>query len=182
MNWKEFFANIIDSLAWPIAIIVIFLMIKDKISELIPRLKKLKHKETELEFTELISELNNERVEPNLDDQAEEPIIDDKQFLLRLSDVSKRSAVVESYRFIENAVSYGTTKLYEGRRRPLMSLNTQLKLLKDRLDDHHIKQISILKQLRNRAAHMEDFELSEMPIETYIDLALSLSDTIKSKV
>ena len=39
-----------------------------------------------------------------------------------------------------------------------------------------------LKKLRNKAAHMEDFDLKDMPITAYIDTALSMARKLEAQV
>ena len=57
MDWKTFIAQIINSIAWPLVVVFIVYQLKDRLAELLPRLKKLKHKDTELEFAEKLNEL-----------------------------------------------------------------------------------------------------------------------------
>ena len=57
MDWKTFIAQIINSIAWTLVVVFIVYQLKDRLAELLPRLKKLKHKDTELEFAEKLNEL-----------------------------------------------------------------------------------------------------------------------------
>ena len=50
MNWLSFFSAVIDSLAWPVAIIFIVFMLKKPLSTLLPMLRNLKYKDLELDF------------------------------------------------------------------------------------------------------------------------------------
>lgn len=43
MDWKTFIAQIINTLAWPVVVVFIILQLKDKLTELIPRLKRIKY-------------------------------------------------------------------------------------------------------------------------------------------
>lgn len=50
MNWLSFFSSIIDSLAWPAAVIIIVLVLKKPLSTLLTMLRNLKFKDLELDF------------------------------------------------------------------------------------------------------------------------------------
>tara|TARA_R110001599_G_scaffold343818_1_gene566768 strand:+ start:620 stop:898 length:279 start_codon:yes stop_codon:yes gene_type:complete len=61
MDWITFFSQIIDSLARPAVTGFVVVLLRDKITDLLPRLKKLKHKETDIGFAEGVTELVQER-------------------------------------------------------------------------------------------------------------------------
>lgn len=50
MNWYSFISSVIDSLAWPVASVVIVVMIKKPLSTLLPMLRNVKYKDLELDF------------------------------------------------------------------------------------------------------------------------------------
>lgn len=52
MNWLTFIAKVIDSLAWPLSVIIIVFILKNPISSLLPLLRNLKYKDLELNFGE----------------------------------------------------------------------------------------------------------------------------------
>jgi hypothetical protein len=92
MDWKEFISQVIGSLAWPLVTMFIVWQLRDKFGELLPRLKKFKHKDTELEFSELVTELV-------LESKSEKNVVpasksqDSKEnfnFMLKLSEISPR--------------------------------------------------------------------------------------------
>jgi len=91
MDWKTFVAQIIDTLAWPAVVLLVVYQLRDKIAELLPRLKKFKHKETEIEFAEGVTELVQER-EATEGAEIELPRSDEFRdqfdFLMRLANIS----------------------------------------------------------------------------------------------
>lgn len=182
MDWKTFIASIVDSLAWPVVAVIVVLILKDAIKELLPRLRRFKHRDTEFEFAEKISEMVREsetEAEEEFDQDISEPE-SENQFnsLLKLAEVSPRAAVVEAYRILEHAAdsaikaAYPDLDSYELRhpvraRRYLVKANI---LSPDQYD-----QLRELRNLRNLAAHSREFKLTDTPIEAYIDISLSLA-------
>lgn len=185
MDWKTFLAQIINSSAWPLVVVFIVYQLKDRLAELLPRLKKLKHKDTELEFAEKLNELaiDSEAIKGNTLPIERKPELNEQfNFLLKLADISPRSAVLESYRVLETALAKAVTKVYPELEKKTLLNNMQIqKLLHGKiLSAHQYHQLKELKHLRNQAAHMEDFDLQGMHIEAYIDIALTLVNNLEN--
>ncbi len=183
MDWKTFIAQIIDSVIWPGVIVFAIWLLKDKLGELLPRLKKLKHKETEIEFAEKITELVSERSEESQPSVVAESRESEEQFefLMKLSDISPRSAVLEAFRTLELASEKAVIKAYpEFEAKDVRHPMQVQKLLKSKvLEPEQYHRIRELRMLRNKAAHMDDFNLHGMPIEAYIDIALTLANQLE---
>ncbi|TKE95945.1 hypothetical protein [Vibrio kanaloae] len=101
-------------------------------------------------------------------------------FLLKLADISPRSAVLEAFWEVEHASASTISKLSteqsaHGGKSPL-SMQKQLSELA--LTKNEVKMFNQLRVLRNKAAHDRDFNLHGMPIEAYVDLSLSLANRI----
>ncbi len=185
LDWKTFIVEIVKAVAWPLVVALIAFQLKDKISELLPRIKKLKHKDTELEFAEGVSKLVREQ-EAKGNNKPVNLVTNEAQerynFLLKLADISPRSAVLEAFREIENASVSTISKLPgENLAHGARPLSIMQRILSDlALTPSEVKMFNQLRVLRNKAAHDKDFNLHGMPIEAYIDLSLSLANRISS--
>jgi hypothetical protein len=185
MDWKTFIAQIITSLAWPLVVVFLIYQLKDRLAELLPRLRKLKHKDTELEFSEKLNELavESDAIKEGNTVADKRPEINEQfNFLMKLSDISPRSAVLESYRVLETASAKAVTKAYpELEPKKIFNPMQVQKMLQGKVaSENQMHQFSKLRKLRNQAAHMEDFELKNMPIEAYIDIALTLANSLEN--
>lgn len=60
MDVLTFISELIKSLAWPVAIIILVILLRKPIVELIPLLRRLKYKDLELEFSQEVTELKAE--------------------------------------------------------------------------------------------------------------------------
>lgn len=183
MDWKTFFVEMTKALAWPTAIAFGIFYFKGEISKLLPRLKRVKHKETELEFAERVEELVKEAAATGEQLSAQPPegrFSTDYDTLMRLADMSPRSAVMEAFRIAEAASVRALTKAYPDlREKGAMPPFQLLKLLRGKvLDEHSYRQFNELRMLRNKAAHDVDFSLHGMPIAAYVDIALSLANSL----
>lgn len=70
MDWKEFVVGIVDSVAWPITIGLLIYLMRKQLEELLQRLLKFKHKDTEIEFSKIKNKM--ERREKQRDQETEE--------------------------------------------------------------------------------------------------------------
>ncbi|MDC8802221.1 hypothetical protein PRZ61_01990 [Halomonas pacifica] len=186
MDWKTFFSQIIDSLAWPAVTVFVVVLLRDKITDLLPRLKKFKHKETEIEFTEGVAELVQEREAQGIEGEElaqKNEYQNQFGFLSRLADISPRSAVLESFRIVESAAAKKAARLYPDleSRYARSPLHLQKMLKGEVLSRNEFYQLDQLRKLRNEAAHAEEFEVRGMPVEAYIDIALSLASRLEAE-
>ncbi len=183
MDWKTFIVEVIKATAWPIVFIIVAFQLKDRISELLPRIKKLKHKDTELEFAEGVSKLVREQEAEGIKHDEKLPTDEANEkygFLIKLADISPRSAVLEAFREIEHASAQTISKMpvessAHGGRLPI---NMQRQLAETSLSKGEVRMFNQLRMLRNKAAHDRDFNLHGMPVEAYVELSLNLANRI----
>jgi len=180
MDWLTFFSNIVESLVWPATVIVAIYLMREKLGELLPRLKRFKHKDTEVEFAQAVEELALERAQEGevLGPQKRSKELNELfGFLMQLAEISPCSAVLESFRTLETAAAKKVARLYPDSEHKAAGWPLQLqRLLKGEVlskDDYY--QFNQLRKLRNEAAHTEGFDVRGKPIEAYIDIALSLA-------
>src|SRR4030042_6558797 len=108
MDLVTFISEIVNALAWPATVVVLLIGLRGHIGHLLPRLKKVKHKDTEVEFTEALSLVKGE-AERRLPTPPKETGIciptslRVDHHLMQLVDVSPRSAILEAWIQVEDA-------------------------------------------------------------------------------
>ncbi len=182
MDWLTFFSNVINSLVWPVAILVIVFLLRDPLVKLVPLLKKLKYKEFELEFSQEVRELR-QSVERELPAAEDPRSLGSRERLRQLADISPRSTVLEAWLEVESAGAEAAR-----RHRPELGerdVRNWLKVLDalvraNVVDKERFFQLQELKMLRNRAAHVEDFELSAANAHEFVDVATRMAAYLRS--
>jgi hypothetical protein len=185
VSWLQFFSSIIGSLAWPVAAIVAFYLLKSHVTDLFPFVERFKLKDFEVEFRKSVQELKDEsRAEfaaSELDDEAAAP----RDRLYSLAEISPRSAILEAWLQVEAA---GAEALQaRGAETGSKSVGISPLQLGQQLNRREIinrKQLEIfqrLRELRNKAVHVGDatFQLDE--VLEYISLATSLASQIRKR-
>jgi len=102
MDWLSFFANVIGSLAWPATVLAVVLLLRKKLVEMLPFIRKLKAGPVEAEFEREVKELRAEARE-SLPPPEPKLLETQSQRLYQLAQVSPRAAVIEAWQGVEFA-------------------------------------------------------------------------------
>lgn len=184
MDALTFVSEALKSLAWPAVVVFLVLMLKKPITELIPLLRKLKYKELEMEFSETVAALKSESDTSKA--AVGTPEISQTQpqnRLLQLVSFSTRAAIMEAWLEVEAAATAAASSFWSQPPSDTFKNSPRLGeyLLQCKVID--AKQLEIfnkLKQLRNKAAHAEELNLSEHDARSYVELASELAAHIRA--
>lgn len=184
MDWKTFIVEILNAVSWPVATVIGVWLFRKPIYDLIPLIRKLKYKEFEMEFSEKVRELKKESEKALPTDESQSPgLVENKSKYFQLLDISPRSAVLEAWLELETAMvdninRHGLVK-HEGILRGHSRLGHVL-LNENIINKAQFDLFHKLRDLRNRAAHAEEFELGREDAEYYIDSAVLLSSHLRN--
>ncbi|MBH2010700.1 MAG: hypothetical protein I8H71_13435 [Xanthomonadaceae bacterium] len=185
MDALPFTAEAIKALAWPIAVVLVALMIRRPVIELLPFLRRLKYKEIELEFSKELAQLKSEVTasEPATSQQPppSAPSASSNR-LLNIAAISASAAILEAWSELESA-SVAVASSFWARPPSDVFKNARLGeyLLQCKvIDEKQLAVFNKLRALRNKAAHAIDLNLSEEEARIYIELATSLIAHIRS--
>ena len=173
MHWTEFTVEILKAIAWPLVTLTIAFKFRSEIFGLFGRLKKFKHKDTELEFDKGIQEIAKSlgKTDDRLtDEEIERPYL---KRLEELLSVSPRAAIVEAWITVEHLLWKHIEESFEGEKPPgLMRQKDVVRMVEymGDLDQKDEQFLSELKRLRNLAVHTHDFELSPAAAKKYLTL------------
>ena len=164
MDILTFISELVKSLAWPVATAIIVMALREQIRALMRRVSSLKHKETELKFSEDI-----ERAKEALDAKTDftrtplggPPISDTETRILRLIEVSPSAGLVEAWTLLETAARKKAKELgfrYEQRGPiPLQGVLDTL-LRAGKLDEQDRNLVQQMREWRNWSVHSEERE------------------------
>lgn len=183
MDVLTFLSELIKALAWPVTAIVLVVLLRQPIAQLIPLLRRLKYKELELEFAQEVAALKAE-VEAIAKEKGEEApsIASTSSNILKLVAFSTHAAIMEAWLEVESASMTVASSFWGQSSNDAFSNIQKLGeyLLQCKVIDE--KQLSVfnkLRQLRNKAAHAQDLDLSEKDARLYVQLASDLAKHIR---
>lgn len=188
MDLLTFISEITDSLVWPIVAVVALFLLKKPLSELIPLLRKLKWKDFEAEFGREIEGLRS-RVNQALPEVPgvvpSEPTIGlIVQKFSQLAELSPRSVVLEAWKEVESEAlqTAQRNEIPLNYYRPLSPVVIGRALTQGEiLEENQLEIFNILRTLRNKVAHAEEFAFSKDDALEYADMADRLIRYLRSR-
>ena len=177
----EILIKLIEVIIWPITTVSLGLLFRSELRQILQRFNKLKYKGIEADFDKELKPIEN-RAEILIEKTKEIKILpanreqyyNSNNRLLEIAEVSPRAAISESWRELEIVtVKLLTTLGYD-------SSNVQMsKIFRNILIDNNYPQSIYddyrkLRELRNKAVHANDFEISQSDAERYITTTLDI--------
>lgn len=185
MDWLQFVASVVGSLAWPATVIGGFFILKNPLSMLFPFVERFRYKDFELEFRKSLQDLaEKSRDEPPFPVAEPLPAASSRDKLYSLAEISPRSAILEAWLLVETAAAETIQK------RSLSPAEKASGLAPLRIGDilrrggvlgpAQMEIFNRLRELRNKAVHIGDSTFHLQEVKEYIDLASSLASRIES--
>lgn len=175
-NWENVIIAGIEHLGWPVVTLVIALTFKSELTALIGRLKNLKGKGFSAEFDAL------QESSKNITEEIQEYKSYDGEDLLTIARIKPTAAVVEAWKEIEAAMLnlLGDKQFNTKQGRRQISGYEILKQLEplNVLSRGEVLVLKELREIRNRAAHSVDREVTPDQAEQYVDVALTFANKL----
>ncbi|EGQ7649851.1 hypothetical protein J4H65_20390 [Vibrio alginolyticus] len=173
MKILEFIASIIDSLAWPMTILLCTLILREPMGKLLGRVSKFRYGEIEAEFQERLEKLGSfgqsEEIKGDAGTASASVALED------LAETSPRAAVLEAWLKVQKATSsFCTAKGFprDVSHQGLFRLARERNLDIDAFQTAHQE----LRLLRNKAVHATDSDITTETALQYIKNANFLAD------
>ena len=100
MSVLEFIVALIDSLAWPLAVVVLFVLFRGQIVALLSLLRRIKYGDLDVYFSEQLEEVESQV--QSIPTGNHVPAVDDR--IREIASISPRVAIIESWLTVEAAV------------------------------------------------------------------------------
>jgi len=163
---------VIEATAWPIASIVLVILLRAEIRSLIPLIKKVKAGPLEAEFERQVSELRSSVDTSPI--RGDAPISGQQTIAERLATVNPRSAISEAWREVETTARRILMERFpELTEAQLRSTREVIRLLREKgfvsLDES--TQLNEMRFLRNQAIHVDSFQPTYEAAVNFIQIA-----------
>ena len=172
MDWLEFAASIVRSIAWPSVIVAVLVIFRRDLRLRLRSLARLRYKDFDAEFAKL-----EENVAALPQEPAPKPSFPPprtaEEVLETLVQVSPRAAVVEAFALVERAARDAAARHgLEGRG----VMSTMRELARRRpIPDNVMTLFDDLRSIRNKLAQAQEDDISEWQAWRYIDAARTLA-------
>ena len=188
MEIKDLFdliASIINSISWPVASIIIVILLKKPLTNILNRLAQFKYKDFEANFAKEIEVVKN-----NMDSKLEEiPITDNNKnsFLNEVTQIAKVSpmaAIPFAYSYIENALKEKMEEFNDYNKNNIYLVNNATKYLyhNEKIDGQTFETLNKMRKLRNAISHknINKYSIDKTDAIDYGKIAKVLIENIKT--
>ncbi len=184
MDWLTFISNVIAALAWPVATIVLVVLLRKQIVSLLPFIKRLKAGPLEAEFEREVKELKAtvQEVAPT-PPLLQPPQPDPKDALLRLSSTHPRAAILEAWLGVEGAAIAALERKgmsFESNKGRSPLLLASLLAKSEILAQGQLNILQELRSLRNQVVHVSPFEPTEEAARSYVESASYIQNWLEA--
>ncbi len=193
MDNLTFISKVVDSLAWPVAVIVLVLILKNKLTDLVLNYRNLKFKYKEFEF-DLNSKIESiEKEVPRFEHvQLNDESILEIEKLIKLAKISPRAAILESWIEFEFYLGGLLESIGIDRKRPgglfgkivERPFNEILDILRenDLISPSSEEMIKELHSIRNSIVHSHDANINYVIFEKIYQLISSVRSVIDASI
>ncbi len=161
MDWKQFFAALTESLAWPGAVLAIVFILKKPIAGILPKIRSFKYGELQIDLEEKLKEVETTlATEAVKQEVPPPPPAPPKHAQLALD--SPRASILLSWMEVEKAVKdFLEVSGIQFAPRYKNQTRAQIRMLKDagRIDGLTYDTYVKLSKVRNDAAHLQDKQI-----------------------
>lgn len=182
MDWKLFVVEMTSAIVWPLTIGLMAIFMRGAISDLISRVLRLRHNDTEIEFAETMSSLIV-RAETTVlsDDDMATDLKEERNRLEKLSAVVPRSALNQAWGLVDREV--GDYLLESGAETEKTSLSTSdvIRRIKGLgLEKSDLENFMELRKIMKTVARPNDFKLEKEEVDSYIELAVDVAHSMRT--
>lgn len=165
MDWRQFIAQIVSSIAWPALVIIILLIFKTELAKIVQRLGHVKYKDLELEFGKV--KLQAEELHKDMPAElpaAKSPIFTSlEDQILDAVERAPAAAILLAWSGLETAMASAVARLgispdSPSYRPPMRNIEMLSKY--GGLPKSHVDLLQEMRILRNRVAHEKDAMVS----------------------
>jgi hypothetical protein len=178
VNWREFFADIIGSAAWPVAVIVIVFLLRVPLSALLGGLRAVRYKEWKLDFGQEVDEveaLAEEAHLPPADVDGEEEVVIDP-----LAVASPRGAVIEAWVVVERELrALGERHAVDVKRRPPNGILRELRR-QEVLPERGAEIVRGLYRIRTSAVHSDSFSPPPDDVARFVEVSERAAELLRA--
>lgn len=184
MDWKEFIVEVLKAMVWPIIVVGAAFFLRDKIGDLLPRLERFRHKDTEIEFSKVFEEIDR-----NVDSfesqglKIYKPLLEEKTRILEISKIAPKVAVHHAWNVMDRfRMKLLVENTPDNAKKPLIVRKSKSILKSAGLNEDTMRSIDSLRRARKLSMRNADYKYSADEIESYIDLAIEVASSIEKLI
>lgn len=188
MNKLEFTSSIINSLAWPLVILTIVIILRKPIIKIFTNLNKLTFNNLEMDFSQELESIETKIEEKELIDGGISTLHKNenkKNEILTVAQISPAASITMAWSMVEQEITSAINRLaispdYLPYNSPIKNIN--LLVATDLIDNETRNILDELRKIRNKAVHYNpsNDSLTYFEAEKYYELTIKAINILKS--
>lgn len=185
MDVLSFISGMIESLAWPVSIIIIIMILKKPIDQLMLGIHRLKYQDLEIDFNKRLDEIDS-KIETENNKEPKKELKQNNNELEQIetiAEISPNSAILLAWSIVEKELQSIVMRLEISsdypRNSPMKNINTlrEMKLI----DNQTVDGLNELRRIRNNAAHaqLNMRTISSDEALRYYEIVLKITSILK---
>jgi hypothetical protein len=183
MDWIKFISEMTGHLSWPLTVVIVICLLRSNIKEILPRIEKFKHKDTELEFTKVVDSVLEKAVDAkDIGFKLAPDLKAERERLYQVIDIAPLKVIHQSYSILDRELLDLYNHSLKGKARtPILKKGGAE--LRESLDfDYEFEQnYKGITRLRRFVMDNRKHNLSNEEIHSYVDLVLDLTEQVRQK-
>lgn len=182
LDWLDFIAKVVDSLSWPLALVIVALLFRKRITALLDRIRKASYGDAAVEFDEQLESAEQKAAELPPPAEAPPHSEQDSKFE-RALELSPRLAVLDAWIEVEEAISELASRRGYTTPRSRSGTFAMRQLTREGAIDSRTSQLlDELRRLRNIAAHSSsETEITISDARRFKEISLIVASALSSK-
>lgn len=176
--------KLLDTIAWPVTVLIIFYMFREQLAILLPGLRRLKAGPVEAEFEKEIKQISDEQIRhlPNTDSSPQ--AVTRKNQLAETAQINSQNAIIDAWQGIEFALKKAILQRFGGNSPP-PNITSPISMIRELLQEGCLdtSEVSLLHELRglkNQVTHLPDFKPSHESVMTFFELAVRIEEKLNN--
>ncbi|WJR28870.1 hypothetical protein [Pseudomonas mosselii] len=161
MDWMQFVAALTSSLAWPIAVVAMVLILKTPLSDIIPLIRSLKWGKFSIDLGEKLREVETDIATEASPSEPPVTASDMPPIQARLALDAPRGAILSSWLTVEDTIQRLVSEQNLSVEHLVENQQVQMRVLRERgvIDQLTYSTYMKLMEVRNKVAHLTDSQL-----------------------
>ena len=178
----ELIVRLIEAIAWPATVLLIFFTFRKQLLAIFPFLRRFKAGPLEAEFEKEVQEVTAGQMWKLPSPESSPKAVTRREMLLQVAQIDPRVAIIDAWRGIEFSLKRAVLQRLGGTSPP-PDISSPISMIRDlaqenALDANDVSLLHELRGLRNQATHLPDFSLTYEAARNYTELAVRLQEKL----
>ncbi|ELB2157715.1 hypothetical protein QNZ88_004616 [Vibrio parahaemolyticus] len=184
MDWRTFSVEMVSHLSWPVTLLLILFLARNRLEDLLPRLEKFKHDKTEISFYKNLDDIAKKANSiKSTDSDLNEYFKGEKDRLRRSADIAPHAVIHQAYCLLDKELFELYEMFFTSNQRERLTIGAA-RTVRHKLGfgadlEENIKELAEIREyiLHNRKFSENNLKFDD--VYSYVDLAIDTAMKVR---